>query len=297
MKKIELSHNFWKNYDTKLISDLIEKLWEENDNDNIILDIDDLVRENDERMPIMYGIVPYIIEIAVKKETKETKKIWNYLGCWVFNQKQFRSGVNKVVLECFDEALKIAEISLCEFLSKGYKMNESELENLYTCLFVFAGHDFGRMVVDTFRDYEEGYATARCKNGHLNEFAVFDNGIFCYNENEREKYFPLVSPSELEYPFEKEQKNNWKVFLPLIENCMQTETSLAIKSHLRITMIVLEQGITDKLPMRFAFSVCGSLLYCNGCINCANRFFHAWDKVVCPVCGEEYIFADYWCCC
>lgn len=87
--KLVFSNKFWENYDTRLISSLIEKLWEKNDIDNIILDIDDLVRENDKRTPILYGIVAYIVEIAVKKETKETKKIWNYLGCWVFNQNQF----------------------------------------------------------------------------------------------------------------------------------------------------------------------------------------------------------------
>jgi len=296
LKRIGFSNKFWGNYDTKLISSLIEKLWKKNNIDNIILDIDDLVREDDKRTPVLYGIVPYIVEIAVKKETKETKKIWNYLGCWVFNQNQFRAGINTLVLEYFDEALKFAESRLCEFLSKGYKIDMPELENLYTCLFAFAGHDFGCMVVDTFRDYEEGYASCRCKNGHLNEFAVYDNGVFSYNENEKEKDIFVVPQNELEYPFEKEHKNNWKIFIPQIDKCMQTETSLSIKSHLRIAMKVLEQGITKHLPMRFAFSVCGSLLYCNGCTNCANRFFHAWDKVVCSVCAEEYIFADYWCC-
>lgn len=296
IEKVEFDHHFWENYDIKFISDLIEKLWEENDNDSIILDIDDLVRENDERMPILYGIMPYIVEIAIKKEAKETIKIWTYLGCWIFNQNLFRTGIDTFVLKCFDEALKSAEVKLCEYLSKGYELNESELEHLYACLFAFAGHDFGCMVVDTFRDYEEGYASAQCKKGHLNEFVVYDNGIFTYNEDIRKKDLPTVPPSELAYPLEKEQKNNWKILIPLIDNRMQTETSLAIKSHLKIAVKVLEQGVTDKLPMRFAFSVCGSLLYCNGCINSANRFFHAWDEVECPVCGEKYVFADYWCC-
>lgn len=35
-----------------------------------------------------------------------------------------------LVLEYFDEALKFAEFRLCEFLSKGYKMDAPELENL-----------------------------------------------------------------------------------------------------------------------------------------------------------------------
>lgn len=71
MEKIEFSHPFWKNDDTQLIADLIGKLGEEKDNDNIILDIDDLVRENDERTPVLYGIIPYIVEIAVNKEAEE----------------------------------------------------------------------------------------------------------------------------------------------------------------------------------------------------------------------------------
>lgn len=55
---------------------LIEKLWEENSSDNIILDIGDLVRENDVRMSVLYGVVPYIVEIAVIKDVKESKKCW-----------------------------------------------------------------------------------------------------------------------------------------------------------------------------------------------------------------------------
>lgn len=297
MEKIEFSHPFWKNDDTQLIADLIGKLWEEKDNDNIILDIDDLVRENDERMPVLYGIIPYIVEIAVNKEAEEAIKIWTYLGCWVYNQNLFRTGIDTFVLKCFDEALKNAEVKLCEYLSKGYKLNESDLEYLYACLFAFAGHDFGCIVVDPFRDYEEGAALARCPNGHLNEFAVYDNGIFLYDEKERKRGLPAVPMGEFAYPLEKEQQNSWKILMPLIDNRMQTETSSSIKSHLKIAAKVLEQGVTGKLPMRFAFSVYGSLLYCNGCINSANRFFHGWDEVVCPVCGEKYVFADYWCDC
>lgn len=66
--------------------------------------------------------------------------------------------------------------------------------------------------------------------------------------------------------------------MTLIDNRMQTETSSSIKSHLKIAAKVLEQGVTGKLPMRFAFSVYGSLLYCNGCINSANLFFMGGTK-------------------
>lgn len=90
-----------------------------------------MVRKNDKQTYVLYEVVPHIVEIAVKKETKETKKIWNYLGCWVFNQNQFRTGINTLVLEYFDEALKFAEFRLCEFLSKGYKIDAPQLEFIH----------------------------------------------------------------------------------------------------------------------------------------------------------------------
>jgi hypothetical protein len=54
-------------------------------------------------------------------------------------------------------------------------------------------------------------------------------------------------------------------------------------------------SVTTSLPMKFAFSLCGSLLYCEGSVDLSSRIFHGWDVLKCQSCGEEYQFSEHWC--
>lgn len=59
--------------------------------------------------------------------------------------------------------------------------------------------------------------------------------------------------------------------------------------------MILDKGISPKLPMKFAFSLCGSLLYCEGSVELANRLFHGWDILICQTCGVHFQFSEHWC--
>jgi len=61
-----------------------------------------------------------------------------------------------------------------------------------------------------------------------------------------------------------------------------------IISHLKLSLLMLENGVTPNLPMKFAFSLCGSLLCSEGAIDLASRMFHGWDMVKCELCGKEF---------
>jgi hypothetical protein len=96
LKRIGFSNKFWGNYDTKLISSLIEKLWKKNNIDNIILDIDDLVREDDKQTSVLHEIVPYIVEIAVKKRLRRQKRYGIIWGVGYLNKTNFEQVLTRL---------------------------------------------------------------------------------------------------------------------------------------------------------------------------------------------------------
>jgi len=166
---------------------------------------------------------------------------------------------------------------------------------LYAGAFAFAKHDFGLMGMSGYKDDFPGASLAICDRGHLNDVTVYDPGIVAYEESERPRGIPVVDIAFFNYPFTARVNNPWACFEEKILKAMSDETTTdETASHLRLSLLTVRNGVTPDLPMKFAFSLYASLLYCEGAVELSKRMLHGWDRVKCQTCGEDYLFADGW---
>ena len=113
---------------------------------------------------------------------------------------------------------------------------------------------------------------------------------------EEEKPCIISEIETIDIHLEMRNDNEWKHFVKRIQRELDNEnTSIEVKSHLKLAKYIVERGVTPQLPIRYAFSLYGSLLYCNGSFDAGMRVFHGLDVITCVECGEKFIFADGWC--
>ena len=72
-------------------------------------------------------------------------------------------------------------------------------------------------------------------------------------------------------------------------------TDKEVKAHLQLSKDILSRGVDSRLDIKYAFSVYGSMLYCNGSVDAGMRVFHGLDEITCTECGKKFVFADGWC--
>jgi len=295
MLKLELDSKFWGLYDEK-IPGLLESYSQNISTDtNEFDEIRDYIWDAGACEPPFYAVIPHMIYFASNVDFEIAKELWSNIGIWVSRQENFRTGVPEDVLSIFDSSLRYAEKKCAEVLAEQNQIAHDDARYLFPSLFSFSKHAFGYMALGSYKDETEGTDVATCSQGHEDEFTIFDTGIVPYGVEEEYHIIAPVDSKDFEYPFEKSHDNNWSGFLDIIDNKISSDTIPDnILSHLKLARIILENGVTPNLPMRFAFSLCGSLLYCQSTEDSASRMFHGWDMVKCTTCGEEYLFCDHW---
>lgn len=291
--------------------DFTDKIWDTPENQNLIAllkefeqyphvasdafgEITDFIWDAGTCYPMFFVTVPYLIEIVSGLEIETSKDLWSYLGCWIATQEKYRDGVSEEVLACFDSSLKQAEESCIEQIISVEKFDETDAQYLYASLFAFAKHRLGYMTMSGYKDDLAGTSIAECPQGHLCDVTVYNSGIVAYEEEE--KPHNIGVPRTAGINCDGQQNKKWMLFEKRIQREIDNEnTSEAVKSYLELSKNILKRGVDSQLDIKHAFSLYGSLLYCNGSFDAAMRVFHGLDEIICPECGEKFIFADGWC--
>jgi len=294
MLKLELDSKFWGLYDEK-IPGLLESYSQNISTDTDELDeIMDYIWDAGTCKPPFYAVIPHLIYFASNVDFDIAKDLWSNIGIWVCRQEKFRCGVPEEVLSIFDNSLRYAEKKCAEVLAEQDQIDSYDALYLFPSLFSFSKHAFGYMALGSYKEEPEGSDITACSQEHEYYVTVLPTGIVPYGVEEEPHIIPSVDSKDFEYPFEN-NNNGWNCFLDRIENKISNGTIPDnILSHLKLARIILANGVTPNLPMRFAFSLCGSLLYCQSTVDSACKMFHGWDVMKCTTCGEEYPFYEHW---
>ncbi len=257
-------------------------------------EITDLIWDAGTCYPMFFVVIPHLIEIASRLKIDESKELWAYLGDWVSTHEKYREGITEDVLKCFDLSLQFAEKACIEQITSVEKLDDTDAQYLYASLFAFVKHRLGYMTMGGYMDAWEGTSVAECPRGHLNDVTVYNSGIAAYEEEEKPCNIKEVETMDI--VLEKRKDNEWRRFEKRIQQEIDNKkTGKEVKSHLELSKYIIERGVDSQLPMRYAFSLYGSLLYCNGSIDAGIRVFHGLDEITCAECGEKFVFADGWC--
>lgn len=295
LKKIEYHNKVWDTFENDNIITLIEEFSVNPFVESKTFEkLTDSIWDAGTCKPLFFMVIPYLIEIVSKHDFEITKDLWCYLGGWISMHERYRKGISEDILECFDLALIYAEEKCINQIVASSIINSEDAQYLYASLFAFAKHRLGYMAMGGYKDDIVGTSIAMCPNGHLNDVSIYDSGIVPYEEAEHPCDIADVSLEDVK--IESREKNPWICFEKSIQIVMENKSiSKEIKSHLELSRHIIKYGVTPKLPMKYAFSLYGSLLYCNGSVDESIRILHGWDKITCLECGEKFIFADGWC--
>ena len=191
----------------------------------------------------------------------------------------------------FDNSLKRAEKACIEQIALAEKIDETDAQYLYASL--FARHRLGYMTVGGYKDDFAGTSITECPQGHLIDVTVYNSGIVAYDEKEVPCKIKMANMIDIR---PDKQENKWELFEKKIQQGINDKnTSQEVKSHLELAKLIIKKGVDSKLNIRYAFSLYGSLLYCNGSIDASMRAFNGLDDIVCLHCGQKFVFADGWC--
>ncbi len=295
MNKWNFSSKVWDKLENQQLKNLINNFQlNPNVESDVFQKITELIWEEGTCYPMFFETIPYLIEIASKLPIQESKDLWSYLGCWISTHDKYRSGISEEVLECFDSSLKHAEEACIKQIISVEKLDEADAQYLYASLFAFAKHRLGYMTMSGYKDDFAGTSIAKCPQGHLNDVTVYNSGIVPYEEKEKPCMITMLGKIDIGY--ERQENNKWTLFDKRIQQEIDKgNTSKEVKSHLELSKNIIHKGINSNLNMRYAFSLYGSLLYCNGSFDASMRVFHGLDELVCVKCGKKFIFADGWC--
>lgn len=295
MKKVDVTNSIWSTAENQKLAVFIKEFrLNPSVESDIFQEITELIWQDGVCYPIFFAAIPYLIEIASNLEIEASKDLWNYLGCWISTHKKYRCEVSKEVLECFDLSLKCAEEACIKQIISVEKLEETDAQYLYASLFAFAGHRLGYMTMSGYKDDFAGTSVTECKNGHLNDVTVYNSGIVAYEEEEKPCNIVKIDVNDI--PLKAEKDNKWQLLEGRIQRGIDNKnTSKEVRSHLELAKMIISKGVTSRLSIKYAFSLYGSLLYCNGSVEAAMRAFHGWDEIACIECGEKFVFADGWC--
>lgn len=295
LNKVDFTNKIWDTLDNQKLISLIKDFdLNPSVESDVFQEITELIWGDGVCNPIFFVAIPYLIDIASRLQIKESKDLWSYLGCWISTHEKYRCNVSEEVLEYFDSSLKYAEETCIKQITSVEKLDETDALYLYASLFAFAKHKLGYMTMSGYKDDFEGVSVAECPRGHLNDVTVYNSGIVAYEKGQKPCCITMLEVTDI--GLEAEKNNKWVLFEERIQQEIDNEnTSNEVKSHLELSKSIINKGVTSQLLTKYAFSLYGSLLYCNGSIDISMRIFHGWDEITCIKCGEKFIFADGWC--
>lgn len=281
--------------DNKILVELLVLFEKDpNTNSDVFFEIKDNIWEEGTCYPDFYIMVPQLIRIASGLDISISKDLWSYLGCWISTQKHCRKDVCGEILDDFDKALEYAENECINQICTIEKFDDLDAQYIYASLFSFIKHRLGYMTLASYKDDLVGTSISKCPDGHMNDFSIYNTCIVEYEGEEKACNVTGVEYSLEEFPEKKH--NPWRIFLHRFLNIIDSEEiSPEIKSHFELSALIVSRGVTQDLDLKYAFSLYGCLLYCNGSFAESMRIFHAWDKVCCNKCKKIFTFAEGWC--
>lgn len=246
-----------------------------------------------------YAVVPYLVEIGDGLLLEERLEIWNWVGTIAATYDVSEDPAPEDLLPTFQSALQVAEVGCIDTLiGKNWDLEDSY--NLSVDAFGLAGHALGKLTMDKMVAYDDAESAARCPNcSEEVEVAVFDAGLVVVGEGNSSDPAPpnperlLANPTAFEVA--TRSPNPWAS----IGNALRTLAQQAIDrpsvlAHLEAAASVAEGGLTPDVKAGPAFSLLGGLIMLKGFPEPAMRYFHAWDRISCPYCESEFVFADHW---
>ncbi len=290
-----LSNMYFEKLNNKEVAELLH-LFEKNPDteSDVFLDLKDCIWQEGICNHDFYIVTPQLIRIAANIDFSVSKDLWSYLGCWISTQEHDRNVVDGEILNAFDLALEYAEKECIKQIRMIEKMDDLDAQYLYASLFAFAKHRFGYMTLAAYKDDIIGTSCAKCPNGHMNDFSIYNSCIVPYEGEE--KACDIANVTDVMEEYSKRKDNPWKAFADRFRKIIDLEeVDSQIKKHFELSYNIVCNGVTKDLNLKYAFSLYGCLLYCNGSLKESMRAFHAWDKVCCNECKEYFIFAEGWC--
>lgn len=298
LDKISLDDTIWASIDAMDTSKLLETFLNDPDTSaSVFHQLLDCFWDSGTLKPAFFIAAPYLIELSVKSSFQKAKDIWCYLGCYSSAQEEFRSSIPSTVLQKFDVALEFAALVYPNILIKNKHELTTDLGYLIPAQFSFIKHAFGKIALSNyFLDDSCGESLIYCDSNHENDLLIYRCGITHIGQKKVATALPLDINIDVAETEENEPRNTWQAFIQPLEFLLKDNSiSKEIVSHIDLSVsLIKNRCISTELPMRFAFSLCGSLLLWAGDENLAMRAFHAWDYVTCAVCKEKFRFADNW---
>jgi hypothetical protein len=131
------------------------------------------------------------------------------------------------------------------------------------------------------------------------QVAVFDTGLVV--EGDGSDYPDAPDPGEPLPPptfpdrLARRVPNPWAEVGRALRTLLRTGgLEPEVARHVEAAALAAEAGVGPEMGGGLAFSLLGSLLVLKGHAEVAPRYFHAWDRITCPVCGSSFVFADRW---
>jgi len=162
-----------------------------------------------------------------------------------------------------------------------------------------AGHPLGKLVMDNLFPHTEAESAAICPScNNRVRVAFFNSGVEVLANAKSHASAPVTNrilDGPRVFQALHRSPNSWKSMAGTFREFLQhTSERPDLRLHLEAAGVALKAGISSDLDIGIAFSVLGGLLTLKGFPGPAMRYFHAWDKILCPLCKREFIFADHW---
>lgn len=297
--KIDFSNPVWMELEADETPELLQDFFENADTDSDeFYDLMDNLIEASVCKPAMYLAIPHLIEFALSLDFEDAVDLWCYIGIFLADALDYRNIVPVQVIEVYDQALHYAQEVYPQLIVNNRSQLAEHGHELLATLFGIVQHPFCKIISDNFYANDlVGESLVFCTNQHENDVIIYSDSSIAPITQYKKKYKITPIPMACE-PLNVActNPNPWKCFAAPLEDFLLSDIQISseVKSHIQTTISIVKKGVDSNLPMKFVFSIMGSLLYWGGMEEFAFRSFHAWDMVRCTRCENEFCFADQW---
>lgn len=245
-----------------------------------------------------FAVLPYLVEIGAEVPYEKCRDIWVLVGHIAVTCDAYAELSPVDLLPVFRSALSDAEPRCIEsFLANPLELYETYY--LSVAAIGMAGHPLGKLFMDNPFAHKEAESTAICPYcGMRIQVACFDSGLVV-------GYDPVLYPNPPEssqmperpgaFEIPKRSPNPWAPVGRELRALIQKGGDLpGARSYLEVAALLAEGGLTPDVDIKIVFSLLGALITLKGYPKPAMRYFHTHDKISCPSCKSNFVFADHW---